>query len=531
LTPAVARAGLPAVFHDVDAFLFDLDGVVTKTATLHAQAWARLFDEFLAARSAGDEPKAAPFDPVEDYRAHVDGRTREDGVRGFLASRGIVLPEGRPDDGPDRETVHGLARRKNAYFRELLLTRGVESFASTVDLVRAARAAGLRVAVVSSSRNAGAVLAAAGLADAFDLLVDGTDLERAGLPGKPAPDLYLEAARRLGTSPERAAVFEDARAGVAAARAGGFALVVGIDRAARPEPLREAGAHLVVADLAQLGEPHRSIGREPVPIGLLPSPGALADLLQGRWPALFLDYDGTLSPIADRPEDARLPGRARAVLAALARLCPVAIVSGRARADVEAMVGLDGIVYAGCHGFDISGPGLRPPRLPEAERAAPVLAALAAGLRARLGSVEGVRVEEKGYAVAVHTRLVAPALEDEVRAVVAAQVARHPGVRLAGGKRVLEVLPRVDWDKGRAVRWLLAALGLDGEGMVPIYMGDDATDEDAFRAISGIGVGIVVGPDDGAESRLSRAGYAVAGTREALQFLEELRARLTEEMR
>jgi alpha,alpha-trehalase len=533
---AIAPPGaLPEIFRDLDALLFDLDGVVTDTATLHAQAWARLFDEFLARRPPRDEPAAAPFDPVEDYRAHVDGRTREDGVRGFLASRGIVLPEGHPDDGPDRETVHGLARRKNGYFRELLLTRGVEAFSSTVHLVEAARAAGLRVAVVSSSRNAGAVLAASGLADAFDLLVDGSDLARAGLPGKPAPDLYLEAARRLGTSPARAAVFEDARAGVAAARAGGFALVVGIDRSGESDALREAGAHVVVADLGQLAERSNTDGRGPMRLDRLPSPlaspGGLEQILRGRWPALFLDYDGTLSPIADRPEDARLPGRTRVVLAALARLCPVAIVSGRARADVEAMVGLDGIVYAGCHGFDIAGPGLTPPRYPEAERAVPVLAALAAGLRSRLGGVEGVRVEEKGYSVAIHTRLVAPELEDEVRAVVAGQVSRRPGVRLTSGKKVLEVVPRVDWDKGHAVRWLLAALGLDGRGVVPIYMGDDLTDEDAFRAMKGVGVGIVVGSDTGIESRPSRADYAVAGTTEALRFLEALRARLVEEVR
>lgn len=514
---------LPAELRGLDALLFDLDGVVTRTAALHAEAWKRLFDELLADRKARGGSPLPPFDAVEDYRAHVDGRPREDGVRQFLASRGIVLPEGDPEDGPGRDTVHGLARRKNVHFKELLLTRGVERFASTVALAEAARRSGLRTAVVTSSRNGGAVLAAAGLAEGFDLLVDGTDLARLGLRGKPAPDLFLEAARRLEVSPARAAVFEDARAGVAAARAGGFALVVGVDRVGQAEALREAGAHRIVADLSEMLPPERHTPRaDPMPLDHLPSAltdGALAEILDVRPPALFLDYDGTLTAIVDRPEDALLPPAARDTLAALARLCPVAVVSGRARADVERLVGLPGIVYAGCHGFDIAGPGIVPPRHPEAERAAPALSEIADGLARRLGSIEGVRIENKTYAVAVHTRLVAPELEDEVRAAVAGQAAGHPELRLTSGKKVLEVRPRAEWDKGRAVLWLLDAQHLDRPDVVPVYVGDDLTDEDAFAALAGRGVGIVVGTD----SRLTRARYALEDPGEVLRFLEVLR--------
>jgi alpha,alpha-trehalase len=517
---------LPAELRGLDALLFDLDGVVTRTAALHAEAWKRTFDELLAEREAREKQPLSRFDAVEDYRAHVDGRPREDGVRAFLASRGIVLPEGEPDDGPDRETVHGLARRKNACFRELLLTRGVERFASTTALAESARRAGLRTAVVTSSRNGAAVLAAAGLAETFDLLVDGTDLARLGLAGKPAPDLFLEAARRLEVSPDRAAVFEDARAGVAAARAGGFALVIGVDRAGQAAALRDAGAHRVVADLAELGacgKGHRSA--EPRRIDRLPSAlaaGVLGEILGGRSPALFLDYDGTLTPIVDRPADARLAPAARDVLWALARLCRVAVVSGRARAEVEALVGLEGIVFAGCHGFDIAGRGITPPRHAEAERAVPVLAELAGELERRLGGIEGVLVENKTYAVAVHTRLVAREREDEVRAAVAGWAARHPQLRLTAGKKVIEVRPRVEWDKGRAVLWLMGALHLDRPEVVPVYVGDDLTDEDAFAALDERGAGIVVGSD----SRLTRARYALEDTREVLLFLETLRDRL-----
>jgi trehalose 6-phosphate phosphatase len=519
-------AALPQELCGLDGLLFDLDGVVTRTAALHAEAWKRLFDEHLAAREARGKGSVSRFDMVGDYRAHVDGRAREDGVRGFLASRGVVLPEGDPEDGPDRETVRGLARRKNAYFRELLLTRGVERFASTIALAELARRAGLRTAVVTSSRNGAAVLAAAGLAGTFDLLVDGTDLARLGLEGKPAPHLFLEAARRLGVSPARAAVLEDARAGVAAARAGGFALVVGVDRAGQAEALRKAGAHRVVSDLAELfAREKESRSAEARRMDHLPSAltgGALGAMLDGHSPALFLDYDGTLTAIVDRPEDALLPRATRDALSALARLCPVAVVSGRALSDVKDLVGLEGIVYAGCHGFDIAGPGVIPPRHAEAERALPLLAEVAEALARRLRTIEGVRVENKTYAVAVHTRLVAPEREDEVRAAVAGHGARHPELRLTAGKKVIEVRPRVEWDKGRAVLWLMGALHLDRPEVVPVYVGDDLTDEDAFAALDGRGAGIVVGRD----SRLTRARYALADPRDVLLFLEALHAGL-----
>ncbi|HEX9187443.1 MAG TPA: trehalose-phosphatase [Vicinamibacteria bacterium] len=252
--------------------------------------------------------------------------------------------------------------------------------------------------------------------------------------------------------------------------------------------------------------------------------GALAEILDGRPPALFLDYDGTLTAIADRPEDALLPPATRETLAALSRLCPVAVVSGRARAEVEGLVGLPGIVYVGCHGFDIAGPGLVPPRpsAAEAEWAVPVLAELADALARRLGSIEGVRVENKTYAVAVHTRLAAPEREDEVRAAVAGRAARHPELRLTAGKKVIEVRPRVEWDKGRAVLWLLGLPPLDRPEVVPVYVGDDLTDEDAFAALEDRGVGIAVGRD----SRRTLARYALEGPREVLILLEAVRAQL-----
>ncbi len=230
-------------------FLFDLDGVITRTAGLHASAWKRLFDDHLAAHAGRTGTPFVPFDIVADYRAHVDGKPRHAGVRDFLASRGIRLPEGTPQDEASRDTVHGLGKRKNRYFLALLEEEGVRVYASAVALVREARARGVRTAVVSSSRNTAAILRVTRLTDLFQARVDGVEVARLGLPGKPDPAMFLEAARRLGVPPARGVVFEDATAGVEAGRRGGFGLVVGVGEGDQADRLRQHGAHVVVADL------------------------------------------------------------------------------------------------------------------------------------------------------------------------------------------------------------------------------------------------------------------------------------------
>ncbi len=231
------------------AFLFDLDGVVTKTATVHAAAWKRLFDDYLSKRAKQTGQPFTPFDAVGDYQRYVDGKPRADGADSFLRARGIALPMGKPDDGPDVETVNGLANRKDQYFMETLEHNGVEVFDGTVRFIRDVRGHGLRTAIVSSSRNCAAVLEKAGLTSLFDARVDGVVSHDLHLKGKPAPDTYLAAARRVHAEPGDAAVFEDAVSGVESGRAGGFRLVVGIGAGAHAADLRAHGAGLVVADL------------------------------------------------------------------------------------------------------------------------------------------------------------------------------------------------------------------------------------------------------------------------------------------
>jgi alpha,alpha-trehalase len=233
---------------DFDAAVFDLDGVVTRTARLHAAAWKQTFDDFFEAH----DPSQPPFDADQEYRARVDGKPRHDGIRSVLRERGIELPEGSADDRPERETVAGLANRKNALYLALLGRDGAQVYESTIALVRDLRRAGMRTAVVSASRNAADVLASAGLSDLFDVKVDGNDAQRDRLRGKPAPDTFLSAIRRLGVRPQRAVLVEDALAGVQAGAAGGFGLVIGVDRANQADALRAHGAGVVVQDLAEV---------------------------------------------------------------------------------------------------------------------------------------------------------------------------------------------------------------------------------------------------------------------------------------
>ena len=240
---------LPLSTDHVDAILFDLDGVLTDSASLHARSWKTLFDSFLRDKN-GENFRA--FDEDRDYRAFVDGRPRLDGIRSFLAARGIELPEGTPEDCEPARTVHGLGRRKNVLFLEALEKEGIRTFPAAIAFLNDVREAGFKTALVSSSRNARAIVDKAGLTGCFDGWIDGNDVQRRGLSGKPAPGMFVAAANALGVEPRRTVVIEDALAGVEAGVRGGFGLVIGVDRTHHPEALAEAGAHLVVKHLSDI---------------------------------------------------------------------------------------------------------------------------------------------------------------------------------------------------------------------------------------------------------------------------------------
>ncbi|MDG4795818.1 HAD-IA family hydrolase [Micromonospora sp. WMMD1082] len=241
--------GLP---DHVTAVLFDLDGVLTQTARVHNAAWTETFDDFLRRHAADAGEPYRPFDPGPDYHRYVDGRPRLDGIRTFLASRDITLPEGTPEDPPGAQTVHGLGNQKNILVLERIRTVGVDVYPGSVAYLKAVVAAGLRRAVVTASANGREVVAAAGLEPLLEARVDGLTARAEGLRGKPQPDTFLAGAKLLGVTPDQAAVVEDALAGVEAGRAGGFAYVIGVDRAGQADELRAHGADVVVDDLAEL---------------------------------------------------------------------------------------------------------------------------------------------------------------------------------------------------------------------------------------------------------------------------------------
>ncbi|GGI86733.1 hypothetical protein GCM10011581_24770 [Saccharopolyspora subtropica] len=511
----------PGRYH---AALFDLDGVITNTASVHAVAWKRLFDDYLVTRPPVPGEDHRPFDDA-DYRDHVGGKPPVDGVLDFLRSRGIDLPRGAPDDDAGAETGYGLGRLADRHFRSVIATKGVRVAGDAVALVKVLRRRGVRTGVVSASRSCTTVLAGAGLARLFDVQVDGVLAEELGLPGRPDPAMFLETARRLGVAPDASVVFEDAEAGVRAARRGGFGLIVGVDRGGTRERLLASGADVVVSALDEI-----TVSPGERPLSAVPDAltawDEIAARLRGRSPVLLFDFDGTLSPIRDTPEEVEMPPDNRRALEELARSCPVAVVSGRDMRDVRQRVGVAAAWYVGSHGFEVAGPtGEEVVAHQGGQDALPALDAAEQRLRAELGSVPGTLVDRKRFALAVHYRAVRAEDVDRVREAVERVAAAAPALKLTHGRCVLELVPKVDWHKGRAVRWLLGHLGAD-RATVPLYAGDDVTDEDALREIHGDGIGIVVLSGEHGD-RLTWAHYSVAGPGE----LSELLTRITSSLR
>lgn len=525
-----AKGGSRTCFLDLrelEAVLFDLDGVVTETAKVHAQAWERTFDDYLEERAARLGGTFHPFDLDKDYKSYVDGKPRYDGVASFLRSRDIYLPPGEESDPPHKDTVCGLGNRKNKYFLEAIRRDGVSVYPTSVDFARRVKAQGLKAAVVSSSRNCTEILKAAGIADLFDAQVDGIVTREWMLGGKPAPDTYLEAARSLGVDPRRVCVVEDAVSGVEAGKAGEFGLVIGVCRNGHPELLEKSGADIVVSDLSELAVGGDREGSTATARSALEHLAEIWGRIRGRRAAFFLDYDGTLTPIVERPELAVMSHEMWVTLKALASCCPVVLISGRERNDVQRLVGLDSIIYAGCHGFDIAGPNGMEIQHEEGADYVPEIALAARQLRGRLASIEGIIVEDKKYAVAVHFRMVRTEDVDRVEQVVDNILAEHPRLRKTSGKKVFELRPDMDWGKGKAVLWLLQALDLDQPDIVLFYLGDDVTDRDAFEALRGKGISILVAD----KPQPTLADYRLADPAEVRIFLEEIMAMLGEHER
>ena len=509
---------------DFDGFIFNMDGVITDTADIHADAWKQMFDGFLKQHARDNGEDYRPFDVESDYREYIDGKARYDGVRAFLNSRRINLAYGNPEDNPDAETVCGLGNRKNGYFLDLLKKRTVKTFKSSIELINELKKNGILVAVISASRNVEEVLQATGIEDLFDAKVDGVDMDNLQFKGKPDPAIFQEAARRLSVKSEKAAIVDDSLAGVEAGHLGRFKLVIGVDRSDYSEELKARGADVVIQDLSELVLRKSSRDRsEQYPIidnlpSALEKKDAIFFQLREKTAVIFLDYDGTLTPIVETPEKAILTRKHRKELEHLAMHYTVAVISGRDLNDVQKMVGIGNLAYAGSHGFDISGPG---GSYRNQEIGMPYLDALDNAekeLKEKTADISGSRIERKKFAIAVHYRQVQ---ENDVDTVIKRfdEVSDHySDLKKSTGKKVIELRPNVDWDKGKALTYMMDILFTDSTRIIPFYIGDDITDEDAFEAIKDNGISIVVGNG----TRSTAAKYRLNDPEEVFFFLQEL---------
>ncbi|MBD3278777.1 MAG: trehalose-phosphatase [Candidatus Aegiribacteria sp.] len=501
----------------LEAFILDMDGVVTRTASIHAKAWKRMFDQFLEECSGS---ACEPFHIESDYLEYVDGKPRYSGAKSFLESRGIELPMGKPEDSPGKKTVCGLGNLKNRYFHSILDTEGAAAIPATVDFVERGIQKGVKFGVISSSRNAMKILEAAGVTSLFETILGGREAQEMDIEGKPAPDIFLEAARRLEVEPDSAAVVEDSQAGVSGGKTGGFALVVGIDNGDQERELLDEGADIVVDNLMELWK-MRTV--KPEPVASLPEAMDEINRIMGRLrlgkPVLFLDYDGTLTPIVKRPEDAVLPERTGKLLKELSEKMPVTILSGRDLQDVKAMVDIEGLVYAGSHGFDVFGAEVQLPEEVDADELTEQLDSAEEQLTPEVNDIQGARVERKKYAIALHYRETPDEEVEFLREISEKLADDHSMLKMTPGKKIFELRPDVDWDKGRALTALLNGMEENPSAAIPIYIGDDTTDEDAFREIRDSGIGILV--NDSGEG-VSHAAFHLRDPEEVAGFLEKL---------
>ena len=506
----------------VEGIIFDLNGVLTNTSHLHAEAWKQMFDEYRKIRAEKHNTSFTPMNGLDDYFKYIAGKPRYEGVKSYLQPCGIVLPDGSPQDSPSQETICGLGNRKNDIFLRMIRDEGIEAFSDAVEQIYRWKDEGLKIGIVSSSRNCTEMLDVIGLHDFFDTQVDGHVLAEKGLNSIPAPDMFIEAAKSLKIDPENIVIIEDDPAGVNAATDGDFGVVIGINRQGRKKALLENGADLVVKSLREV-EIKQGNEDEPVIAQQLPSAldknSNLWKSLRNKKPVFFLDYDGTLTPIVEHPEDAILSEEMQKQLKEVAHHTTVAIVSGRDMHDVKELVSIDQLIYAGSHGFQIKGPEIEY-KLEKSREYLPILDQAEETLRKKLeNTIEGAKVERKQFAIAVHYRNVEDEQHiEEIEKEVDHILQEKDKLKKGGGKKILELKPDIEWDKGKAIHWLMEALNIDSQNYLPVYIGDDLTDEDAFKALADIGVGILVGR----HGEPTAAQYQLRNVLQVRQFLEKV---------
>lgn len=500
----------------IQAAIIDLDGVVTSTATQHAKAWKKMFDSYNKERDESGKKTYSEFSIEKDYPEYIDGIPRYDGVKEFLKSKDIELPYGDPDDEPKKETICGLGNRKNEIFHQLIEKEGVDVYEDNVEQIRHWKKEGVKTAVISSSKNCKLILERTKLEDLFQVRVDGIISEEKNIKGKPAPDIFLEAAKKLDVSPGAALIVEDSQAGVTAGKKGNFRLVIGIIGASDREELLTKGADKAVVDLREVSLTVKE-ARQPEELPpALDNMASLKELFKTEQPLVFLDFDGTLAPIVENHKDAAMPDSMRELIKEMASVFRVAVISGRGLEDVKKRVQLENIYYAGSHGFEMAGPGGFKSENMEAQKVLSIFDELLPVLEKKLQDIEGLDFERKKYTLAVHYRKVKEEGEKEVHAIIEKTLKEFPKLKKGEGKKVIEIRPNIYWDKGKAVEMLKLKLSEEKQPKL-IYIGDDVTDEDVFEFIQN-GIGILVGT----HGRNTFADYSLKNTKEVESFFKNI---------
>ncbi|WP_408095764.1 trehalose-phosphatase [Peredibacter sp. HCB2-198] len=452
------------------AVILDLDGVLTDTRNLHYDAWKQTFDEYLRNYGQG------PFSPKE-YEQYVDGKPRSQGILDFLIFRGIPITSSE---------LQKLGERKNKLYLSELDQYGLVVFSDALRSLKRWKERGVPLAVVSSSKNTSKILDRLGIRNYFNVEMNALKGEELHLQGKPSPDFFLEAARKLNKDPEECIVVEDAVSGIEAGIDGKFGSVIGIARPGQTgaKELSNAGADFVVNSLEEIFD---------LKPNLLKNWRRFAKFINGREMALFLDFDGTLSEIVPNHTEAQMVEEIRPILTRIAESIKVAIISGRDRQDVKARVGIDGVFYAGCHGYDISGPGCFHFQVEEAEIASEEMSEAIQKIEGLKNKYPDLSIEKKKYFTAVHYRQVPTSLHSKLENEIKNLIKDYKKLELRKGKMVLDLAPRLKWNKGEAVKKLCDVLDLEPGKTVAVYIGDDLTDEDVFCELQSWGVGIKVG--------------------------------------
>lgn len=501
----------------LQAVVVDMSEVLIRTAAINKAAWEMVFNRFFELNNLQHSFAA------EDYHTWFEGSPKFDRVRDFLSSRGLTLPFGHQSDHAGYESICSLEKKRSKEFSHLLREGQLHVYEKAVESLKLWKEKGLKTALVSSDENFRKVFRSSAFTDLFDVLIDGHSTRKMGLKEKPEADLYKKAARKLDLEPESCILIDDSIPGMQAGSKANFGLVVGINRRNNRKMLSENGADLVIDHFDELdlfNDPQIEAWFE-TPIAPFASEYVkIGKAVFDRIPVLFLDYDGTLTPIVQHPEDAVISEEMKEVLKECAVRLKVAAVSGRDMDDLKSRINIPDLIYAGSHGFRISGPDGLYMEHEKTREILPELDAMEDKLnRVFEGKAKGVKIERKRYAIAVHYRNAGEEEVPLIRETVYGTVEGSDTLKIGEGKKIYEIKPALDWHKGKAVLWILDKLGMtDREKYIPIYIGDDVTDEDAYKALKGWGIGIQVGPG----AMPTEAEYRLKNIYQVRLFIKEL---------